>query len=53
MLHTPAVRAREHARLGRHGEYRDAVETLFGLDVPGSAEARAAEDRRTPRHRAD
>ena len=53
VLHTPAVRAREHARLGRHGEYRDAVEALFGLDVPGSAEARATEQRRTPRHRAD
>ena len=34
LLHTPAVRAREHARAGRHLEYRAGLEALFGLDVP-------------------
>ncbi|MCL3861643.1 glutamyl-tRNA reductase [Actinotalea sp. K2] len=34
MLHTPAVRAREHARGGRHTEYREAVEVVFGIEVP-------------------
>ncbi|NCT92133.1 glutamyl-tRNA reductase [Cellulomonas sp. APG4] len=33
LLHTPAVRAREHAREGRHGEYREGLEAVFGLDV--------------------
>lgn len=33
VLHTPAVRAREHARLGRHDAYRDGLEAVFGLHV--------------------
>lgn len=59
MLHTPAVRAREHARSGRHVEYRDAVEAVFGVEVPRGAAAPAraaavaADGSRPPRHRAD
>lgn len=69
MLHTPAVRAREHARSGRHAEYSDAVEAVFGVEVPrglaadGAADAAAAAGAgspaadapaaRAPRHRAD
>ena len=34
VLHTPAVRAREHARAGRTQEYRDGLEAVFGLEVP-------------------
>lgn len=37
VLHVPAVRAREHARLGRHEEYRDGLEALFGLQVEHAA----------------
>lgn len=33
VLHVPAVRAREHARLGRHDEYREGLEAVFGLQV--------------------
>ncbi|MDT0164581.1 glutamyl-tRNA reductase [Actinotalea sp. AC32] len=33
VLHTPAVRAREHARLGRHDAYREGLEAVFGLHV--------------------
>jgi glutamyl-tRNA reductase len=40
VLHTPAVRAREHAREGRHVEYRDALEALFGIAVPPDGESR-------------
>jgi len=35
LLHTPVVRAREHARRGRSEAYLDAVQTLLGLDVEG------------------
>jgi glutamyl-tRNA reductase len=49
VLHVPAVRAREHARLGRHDEYRDGLEALFGLQVDqqssAGAQVRPAEDR--------
>ena len=34
LLHTPVARARDHARAGRSAEYRDAVETLLGVEVP-------------------
>ena len=34
VLHTPAVRAREHARTGRHLEYRAGLEAIFGIGVP-------------------
>lgn len=34
LLHTPVVRARDHARRGRSAEYRDAVETLLGVEIP-------------------
>ena len=34
LLHTPVARARDHARAGRSAEYRDAVETLLGGEVP-------------------
>lgn len=34
LLHTPVVRARDHARRGRSAEYRDAVETLLGVELP-------------------
>ena len=34
LLHTPAVRARDHARLGRHDEYRAGLHALFGLEIP-------------------
>lgn len=37
VLHVPAVRAREHARRGRHEEYRDGLEAVFGLQVDGAA----------------
>ncbi|WP_255491684.1 MULTISPECIES: glutamyl-tRNA reductase [unclassified Actinotalea] len=53
MLHTPAVRAREHARRGRHAEYRDAVEVVFGVDVPRDGAPAVRADRSAPRHRAD
>lgn len=33
LLHTSAVRAREHARRGTAAEYREAVETLLGVDL--------------------
>ncbi|MBX9246850.1 glutamyl-tRNA reductase, partial [Actinotalea ferrariae] len=52
MLHTPAVRAREHARTGRHAEYRDAVEAVFGVQVPPDP-ATDGVPARAPRHRAD
>lgn len=52
MLHTPAVRAREHARTGRHAEYRDAVEAVFGVDVPRDGEP-ATSAPPEPRHRKD
>lgn len=48
VLHTPAVRARGHARSGREGEYRSGLEAVFGIEVAGpEGEARA------PMHRAD
>lgn len=34
ILHTPAVRAREHARAGTDQAYRDALASLFDLHVP-------------------
>ncbi|NTW41401.1 MAG: glutamyl-tRNA reductase [Cellulomonadaceae bacterium] len=34
LLHTPSVAARTAAREGRDAEYRAALETVFGLDVP-------------------
>ena len=34
VLHTPAVRAREHAHTGRHAAYRDGLEAVFGIEVP-------------------
>ncbi|HEY3438688.1 MAG TPA: glutamyl-tRNA reductase [Actinotalea sp.] len=34
VLHIPAVRARDHARSGRHLAYRDGLEAVFGIDVP-------------------
>lgn len=34
ILHTPAVRAREHARTGADQAYRDALASLFDLHVP-------------------
>ncbi|WP_225752651.1 glutamyl-tRNA reductase [Actinotalea sp. Marseille-Q4924] len=43
VLHVPAVRAREHARLGRHEEYRDGLEALFGLQVAGGVGPRASD----------
>lgn len=54
MLHTPAVRAREHARSGRHAEYRDAIEAVFGLEVPRAPAPSADADApgHAPRHRA-
>nr|WP_254456089.1 glutamyl-tRNA reductase [Paeniglutamicibacter quisquiliarum] len=33
LLHVPTVRARELAAAGRAGEYIDALETLYGLEV--------------------
>lgn len=42
VLHVPAVRAREHARLGRHDEYRDGLEAVFGLQVDARSSADAA-----------
>ncbi|KGM15391.1 hypothetical protein N867_08995, partial [Actinotalea fermentans ATCC 43279 = JCM 9966 = DSM 3133] len=33
LLHTTAVRAREHARRGTAAEYREAVETLLGVEL--------------------
>ena len=43
LLHTSAVRAREHARRGTAAEYREAVETLLGvqLDDEGRDDAAA------------
>lgn len=35
LLHTTAVRAREHARRGTAAEYREAVETLLGVELDG------------------
>lgn len=52
VLHIPAVRAREHARTGRHLEYRAGLEAVFGLEVPPGG-PRSAAGGRTPRHRAD
>ncbi|EYR62653.1 glutamyl-tRNA reductase, partial [Actinotalea ferrariae CF5-4] len=37
VLHVPAVRAREHARRGRHDEYREGLEAVFGLQVQAGA----------------
>ncbi len=34
LLHGPVVRAREEARAGHADAYRDAVETLLGVEVP-------------------
>ena len=34
VLHVPAVRAREHARSGRHAAYTEGLEAVFGLEVP-------------------
>lgn len=34
LLHNPVARARDHARQGRSAEYRDAVETLLGVELP-------------------
>ena len=47
LLHVPTVRARELAAAGRAGDYIDALETLYGLEVgvadrPLGAERRAA-----------
>ncbi|WP_231494979.1 glutamyl-tRNA reductase [Cellulomonas sp. KRMCY2] len=56
VLHTPSVRAREHARAGRHAEYRAGLEALFGIDVPLPGDSGSGTDgdpRPTPRHRAD
>ena len=33
LLHTPTVRAREHARAGDHDRYVDALDTLFGITI--------------------
>jgi hypothetical protein len=33
LLHTPTVRAREHARAGDHDRYVDALDTLFGITL--------------------
>ncbi|MCU1431048.1 MAG: glutamyl-tRNA reductase [Actinotalea sp.] len=54
VLHTPAVRAREHARTGRQAEYRDAVQAVFGLDLAEDGVAAVdGQPDRAPRHRAD
>ncbi|MDZ4091034.1 MAG: glutamyl-tRNA reductase [Arthrobacter sp.] len=43
VLHTPTVRARELAALGRQDDYTAALDTLFGLSVqPGNGTAAAA-----------
>lgn len=36
LLHTPTVRAREHARAGRDEEYQAALAALFDLDANGA-----------------
>jgi glutamyl-tRNA reductase len=38
LVHTPSVRARELARDGDGDRFIDAVNTLFGLDAPSTAE---------------
>lgn len=40
LLHTPTVRAREHAREGNLNQYLDAMRTLYGIDVDVSSETR-------------
>ena len=42
LLHTPTVRARELAALGRQDDYTAALEALFGLSVPAGSERSAA-----------
>ncbi|MBC7291715.1 MAG: glutamyl-tRNA reductase, partial [Actinotalea sp.] len=50
VLHVPAVRAREHARLGRHDEYREGLEAVFGLQVtePGTGTGSPDDDGAAP-----
>ena len=42
LLHTPTVRAREHAQAGKLNQYLDAVRTLYGIDVDVPSETRPA-----------
>lgn len=69
VLHTPSVQARDHARAGRHAEYRAGLDALFGIEVrlpTDASPADASSDDRLPdgsrpphspptppRHRAD
>lgn len=39
LLHTPSVRAQEVARDGRAPDYVRAIHTLFGIEIPGDAQA--------------
>jgi glutamyl-tRNA reductase len=48
VLHTPTVRARELAALGRQDDYAAALETLFGLGVEAGAFRVSRDHRRAP-----
>lgn len=48
LLHVPTVRARELAAAGRAGEYIDALETLYGLEVAVPASPSATNASRCP-----
>lgn len=39
LLHTPTVRAREHAQAGESDQYLDAIRALYGIDVAVPDEA--------------
>jgi len=39
LLHTPTVRAREHAQAGESDQYLDAIRALYGIDVDMPDEA--------------